>query len=150
MVALCCLLIETLQSFSEAAESPAPAGGPCYYPQGPCIRPPPSTTDLFKKFLRLPTFGGEFDDERITSRFIDGIRNGILHEAETRRWVIRRDEPEGRILEPLGRGYVLNRTAFYKALKTEFEKYLQQLRNPENQNPRKRFLKKMDDIVREI
>lgn len=109
-----------------------------------------SSTDTFGKFLRLPAFRHEFDDNQIVKRFVRGIRDGILHEAETRRWVIWRDEPEGRILEHRGGGYAVNRTEFYKALKVEFEGCLQELRDPQNQKRRQRFLKKMDDIVREI
>lgn len=131
IMALCCLLIETLQSFREPRKGQ-------------------SSADVFKKFLRLPAFRGEFDEDGIATRFVRGIRDGILHEAETRRWVIWRNDPDGRILEPRGDGYALNRTEFCKALKSEFESYLQQLRNPQNQDPRKRFLKKMNDIVKEI
>ncbi|MFQ5829494.1 MAG: hypothetical protein ACE5JD_10115 [Candidatus Methylomirabilia bacterium] len=149
VVALCCLLIETLQSFREAPEQPAQVVGPCSYPRGRCIRLPSSTRDLFIKFLQLPAFHGEFDDRKIAKRFVQGIRNGILHEAETRRWLIWRGEPQGRIVEPLGNRYALNRTGFYRALKTEFEKYLQELRDPAKQQQRERFVKKMDDVVRE-
>lgn len=149
IMALCCLLIETLQSFRETPQSSGPVVGPCSYPNGPCIRPQAPTKELFKKFLRMPAFRGEFH-EKIAGDFVDGIRHGIMHEAETRGWVIRRDEPEGRILEPRGHGYALNRTEFCRALKTEFENYIQQLRDPGRQALRKRFLKKMDDIVKEI
>ena len=51
---------------------------------------------------------------------------------------------------PRGNGYALNRTQFYSVLKTEFENYLQELRDPTNRNRRRRFLKKMDDVVKEI
>jgi hypothetical protein len=149
IMGLCCLLIETLQSFREA---PAPSGevaGPCSYPKGPCIRPGPSTTDLFRRFLRRPGFQGEFDDDTTARNFIRGVRNAVLHEAETRGWVIWRDEPEGRIVEREGDRYVLNRTAFYAALKAEFDSYLVELRIPANIALRTRFLKKMDDIVAE-
>ena len=131
IMALCCLLIETLQSFREARKGQ-------------------SSSEVFRKFLRLPAFRGEFGDYNIAKSFVRGIRDGILHEAETRRWVIWRYEPEDRIIEPQNRGYALNRTAFFKALEIEFENYLQQLRDPENDNLRKRFLKKMNDIVKEI
>jgi hypothetical protein len=149
IMALCCLLIETLQSFREARKQSSQVAGPCSYPQGPCIRPQSSTTDLFKMFLRLPAFRGEFNDDKVATSFVNGIRNGILHEAETRRWVIWRNVPTGRIIARRGRGYALNRTESYRALKTEFENYLQQLRDPQNQDRRKRFLEKTDDIVKE-
>lgn len=150
IMALCCLLIETLQSFREAPQQPGQVVGACSYPSGPCIRLPSSTTDLFKRFLRLPAFNHEFDDDRIATRFVRGIRDGILHEAETRRWVIWRNEPQGQIVEPRDDGYALNRTEFYKALKIEFENYLRELRQRQNEDRLKRFLKKMDDIIKEV
>lgn len=131
IMALCCLLIETLQSFRET-------------------RSGQSSTDVFEKFLRLPAFRAEFNNNSIASRFVRGIRDGILHEAETRRWVIWRNEPKDRIVEPRGDGYALNRTEFYKALKTEFEDYLKELREQRNEDRRKRFVEKMDDIVKEV
>jgi NADH:ubiquinone oxidoreductase subunit len=100
--------------------------------------------------LRLPAFCGAFKEDKIANKFVDGIRNGILHEAETRRWVIWRNEPKGRIVEPRDDGYALNRTEFYKALKIEFEGYLNDLRHPQNGDRRKRFVKKMDDIIKEV
>jgi hypothetical protein len=149
IMALCSLLIETLQSFRESLGEAAEVAGPCTYPRGPGIRPVASTTEQFKKFLRLPAFGGEFDDDRIATQFVRGVRNGILHEAETRGWVIWREDPAGRILERRGDGYVLNRSEFYRALKCEFDKYVQELRDPANASLRSRFVKKMDDIAEE-
>lgn len=131
IMALCCLLIETLQSFRKTR------GGQ-------------SSTEVFKEFLQLPAFNGQFSDDGIVKHFVRGIRDGILHDAETRGWVIWRDEPEGRILEREGDGYALNRSEFYRALKTEFEEYLEELRDPGNQERRSRFRDKMDDIVRKI
>jgi hypothetical protein len=147
VVALCCLLIETLQSFREAPERPTAVTGPCLYPQGGCIRPQSSTTDLFQKFLRLPAFGGAFDDDRIAKSFVRGVRNGVMHEAETRGWVLWRNEPLGRLVEPHGRGFALNRTAFYEAVRREFDEYVRGLGNSDDQRQRARFLKKMSDIA---
>jgi len=150
IMALCCLLIETLQSFREVSQAPSSVTGPCSYPTGRCIRPSSSTTttEHFKKFLRLGSFGGAFTSDTIAKSFINGIRNGILHEAETRKWVIWRNKPKNRILEVRTGGYAVNRTEFHKALKFEFEKYLQELRTPVNRDLRMRFLKKMNDVVK--
>jgi hypothetical protein len=149
IMALCCLLIETLQSFRKEPPSLPSVKGPCSYPTGPCIFPRTTTTGLFKDFLQLPAFGGAFDKNEIAKSFIQGIRNGILHEAETRRWVIWRNKPKFRILMPYNDGYALNRTEFYKAMKSEFESYLQELIKSTNKDLRRRFVKKMDDIVKE-
>jgi hypothetical protein len=149
IMALCCLLIETLQSFREAPiPTPSPSGQ-CTFPRGPCIRPYPSTTNRFKKFLQLPVFKGAFKNDNVATSFVGGVRNGILHEAETRRWVIWRNQPVNKLVDPYGRGFALNRTAFYQALKEEFKKYLQDLRNPNNEALRKRFVEKISDIAKE-
>jgi hypothetical protein len=149
IMALCSLLIETLQSFRESLDEAAEVVGPCTYPAGPCIRPVASTTEQFKKFLRLPAFGGEFNDDRIATQFVRGVRNGILHEAETRGWVVWGEEPPGRIVGRQGDRYLLNRTEFYRALRCEFEKYLRELRDPASTARRRRFMKKMDDVAKE-
>jgi hypothetical protein len=117
IMALCCLLIDTLQSFRVKPDAMEPVTGPCLYPSGPCIRPASSTTEQFKRFLRLPAFRGEFDEDKVATQFVRGIRNGILHEAETRRWVVWRDEPLDRIVDREDGVYAVNRTAFYRALK---------------------------------
>jgi hypothetical protein len=150
IMALCCLFIETLQGFREAPPSmanPAPVG-PCTFPPGPCIKPPPGTNQQFIKFLRRPAFGGAFKGE-VAKRFASGIRNGILHEAKTRKWVIWREEPGGEITAQEEDGYALNRNLFYEAVKKEFESYLRELRDPANTELRQRFKERMDDLCGE-
>jgi hypothetical protein len=150
IMALCCLLAETLQSFRCKTEMPRKTEARCSYPEGPCIRvPQTTTTDAFKAFLRRPAFGGAFAEELIASSFVNGVRNGILHEAETRNWVIWRSEPENQIVAKEGDGYALNRTAFHRALKNDFAEYLVELRDPMALDLRARFRKKMNDMVRE-
>ncbi len=149
IMALCCLLIDTLQGFMEQLPPVGSATGPCTYPSGPCIKPTTSTTEQFKSFLRRPAFGDAFKDDALARKFVAGIRNGILHEAETRKWVIWRDEPLGRIVDREENGFAVNRTLFYRAVMKEFESYLQNLRNPSNDKLRQRFKKKMEDIVKE-
>jgi hypothetical protein len=149
IMALCCLLIDTLQGFREKPPYLDTPAGPCTFPSGSCIKPPQGTTEQFKSFLRRPAFGDAFKDEALASKFVSGIRNGILHEAETRKWVVWRDEPVGQIVATKEDGFALNRTLFYEAVKREFESYLRELREPSNQALRQRFMKKMDDICKE-
>lgn len=149
IVGLCCLLIDTLQSFRAKRPPQEVPAGPCPFPKDECIRPENPTTGAFLSFLRLPAFGGEFNDEKIAKSFVRGIRNGILHEAETRKWVIWRDEPLEKLVALEGRGYALNRTRFWLALKEEFNSYLTKLREDKDADLRKRFLEKMDDIIKE-
>jgi hypothetical protein len=127
-MALCCLLVETLQSFR-------------------CK--PEATTDLFKEFLKRPSFQGAFADDEIAGSFVHGVRNGILHEAETRLWVIWRNEPKNQLVAADGKRYELNRSLFYRALKIEFEAYVQELRDNGSSNLRSRFFTKMNDMVGE-
>src|SRR5579862_3561703 len=47
IIALCCLLIETLQGFREDLPSAATPAGPCAFPPGPCIKPPAGTNQQF-------------------------------------------------------------------------------------------------------
>ncbi len=150
IMALCCLLAETLQSFRCKQEMPQKPEGPCSYPNGPCVRIPQTTTaDAFKAFLRRPVFDAAFADEQIASAFVNGVRNGILHEAETRQWVIWRSDPQNRIVDKQGKGYVLNRGTFYRALKHDFNQYLEELHNENSIEQRLRFRKKLNDIVKE-
>jgi hypothetical protein len=149
IMALCCLLIDTLQGFREAPTPMIALAGPCRYPGEPCIKPPLGTAEQFKTFLRRPAFGDTFRDEACARAFVNGVRNGILHEAETRKWLIWRDEPPGQIAEQEQDGFVLNRTLFYHAVKEEFESYLKELRSTQNSALRQRFKKKMNDIVKE-
>ncbi|MGH6890260.1 MAG: hypothetical protein ACREHF_13875 [Rhizomicrobium sp.] len=147
IVALCCILADTLQSFREKAKSVQLEEAECKYPDGSCVRP--STTNQFKTFLKRPGFRGAFDDEKVAQSFVSGIRNGIFHEAETRDWVIWRDEPVGSIISTREQGYVLNRSLFYEAIGQEFQRYLDDLRNPTNDKLRPRFVEKMNDLVKE-
>jgi hypothetical protein len=150
IVALCCLLAETLQAFRSKTDPPARPKEQCSYPDGPCIRTPQTTTtDAFKALLRRPAFRGAFEDDNIAASFVHGVRNGILHEAETRKWVIWRSEPENQLVAPESDGYALNRSVFYKALKDEFAQYVTELRDSRSVELRVRFRKKMNDISKE-
>ncbi|HYL78574.1 MAG TPA: hypothetical protein VEU96_30565 [Bryobacteraceae bacterium] len=147
IVALCCLLIETLQGFREGPPSTAAPTGQCTFPSAPCIKPSSGTNQQFIKFLHRPAFGGAFNG-KAAKEFTSGIRNGILHEAETRKWVIWREEPEGKIADAEDDGFALNRSLFYAAIEREFESYLTELRNPANGDLRKRFKNKMDELCK--
>jgi hypothetical protein len=148
ILALCCLLAETLQGFRERPAKLNSPSGPCtFQDDGKCIRP--ATTDQFREFLRRPAFRGAFDDDGVARSFVRGVRNGIFHEAETRGRVIWREEPPEQIVAREDGRYVLNRTEFYQALKAEVRDYVAEFRDPNNSELRTRFKKKMSDIVKE-
>lgn len=146
ILALCCLLAETLQRFRGPVLTKTPAAGPCLFPQEKCIRPR-SLTRPIRELLRRPSFHGAFDDDEVADSFVGDVRNGLLHEAETRRWVIWRNEPIGMIVGKEGDRHALNRTEFYGALKAEFAGYLSELRDPSNSSLRSHFVKQMNHIA---
>lgn len=144
VMALCCLLVETLEFYRgggrtmevpEAHEAAPRTGGP-------------PTAKNFKGFLkRSKYFNRDFYNSDICGDFAINVRNGILHEAETRGgWLIERSRPHEKIVEKIKGGYILNRTAFYGALRSELDEYLDQLRDPANNDLRRNFLKKMDEL----
>jgi hypothetical protein len=167
IMALCCILVETLQAFYEGhiMTPPEMPEGPCTYPDGaclkmpppletaekcafpdsPCVRTPP-TARSFVHFLRDSPHFVDFN-AKARSSFSIQIRNGLLHDAETRGgWLIRESDPRGKILERRGQHYVLNRTKFYNALKAEFSDYLARLNQSTDGALRNNFLRKMDSI----
>lgn len=150
ILALCCLVIETLQSFREAPPKPPVVTKTCGYPSSrECIKPSSGTSEMFRQFLIRPAFGGAFSGS-IASSFVRGIRNGILHEAETRKWLIWREDTSDLLVEiqPDGR-HALNRNLFYGALKQEFQHYLVELQEPTANSLRLRFIEKMNGICKD-
>ncbi len=149
IMALCCLLVETLQSFYEGGRNPGTTtlAEHCTYPAGRCVKDP-STASAFKRFLKQsPYFKEDFKNSKICGDFAIDVRNALLHEAETRHgWLITRSFPAERILLECEEGYKLNRTNFYRALSGEFNDYLLRLRDSSQDAQRKNFLKKMDSI----
>lgn len=144
IMALCCLLIDTLQFF-RAGASPSSPPLRCPRPEK-CENPKSGTNQAFIDFL---TQSLSFDPD-VAKDFAKGIRNGIVHNAETRGWVIRLDKPENKIVEHGTRPYSLNRTLFCKALEDWFKNYLDRLRYPSDPNEtelRKHFIKGMKHVV---
>ena len=137
IMALACLLIETLQSFRKEREAASSDM---------------SGRTMFITYLQRPVFHGQFTDD-VARAFYDGIRNGILHAAKTREWSIRREVHKDRIVEEISEAplrHVLNRTAFVAALKTDFVQYVQELRESSNVAQRQLFLEGMDRVVARI
>jgi len=124
--ALDCLLLETLHGFI--------AGG--------------STKDTRKAYetvLKNPPFSFS---KQLTDAFYEGVRNGIIHDTETRKgWKIRMT-PQGQIVETDGSGtYVLNRTMFHGALKSAFSDWITTLRSG-NQQRRRNMHQRMEEIIK--
>lgn len=131
VIALDCLLIETLQQFKEGL----PRSRSC--------------RDSFVRFLTESSFGGYFTKE-VAELFYEQIRCGILHQAETKgssRIVARTGSP---LVEHSrdGKGLIINRRLFHKQLVGEFEAYTARLRRASSDDLRMKFKRKMDHICR--
>jgi hypothetical protein len=153
IMALCCLLIDTLQFF-RAGKPPRAQPQGCPRPEK-CAGTFPGTGRAFVAFLtECLSFG---KDE--AKDFTDGVRNGIFHQAETRGWVVKLDEPEGAVLkcemirlDGVGskevKVYTLNRTVFCTQLRDWYEGYIKRLRDPkEEASLREHFAAGMDHVV---
>jgi len=133
VLAVDCLLIETLQQFREGvAETPRWKG-----------------EEYFVKFLTETRFR-RFFDQVSARKFYDHVRCGILHQSEVKgdsRVVIGRRSP---LIERVdqGNGLVVNRKVFHRELVLTCDEYLAELRNPANADLREKFKRKMDHICR--
>jgi len=126
VVALDCLLIETLVGFM----SGKPSKGPDALLTG-----------------KLGNSGLQFTTEQ-ARKFRESVRNGIVHDAETRSgWIIRPGEPGGKILTSEGGNIALNRTAFHSALLGELDVWLVKLRSGDKRL-RKNMVQRMDQIIK--
>jgi len=133
VLALDCLLIETLQQFREGEEK----------------TPYSKARKYFVRFLTETSFG-EFLTEDTAEKFYDQIRCGILHQAEVKENSLVRigqNEPLVKSTED-DKGVVVNRKLFHEQLVKVFEEYLSYLRDPSNEDERDKFKKKMDCICR--
>ena len=133
VLALDCLLIEMLQQFREGVNK-TPSG---------------KSKAFFVKFLTETGFGQCFDD-RQAELFYRHIRCGILHQAEVRgsSRVLADDSLPMVAYSDDNEGLVVNRKCFHDQMLREFENYVEQLLNPENEELRGRFQKKMKAICR--
>lgn len=133
VMALDCLLVETLQQFREGKEE----------------TPRAKSKEYFVGFLTDKAFGSFFTRE-MAERFYDQIRCGILHQAETKENSKLRIGVDTPLVEPTsdGRGLIINRKLFHHRLVCVFEEYLASLGDSSQVELRENFRKKMDHICR--
>lgn len=134
VLALDCLLIETMQQFLE----------------GESETPPRKSGEYFVRFLTETSFG-KFFDKHMADMFYEQIRCGILHQAEIKsssRVRINKNFKKLARLSDDGKGLIINRKLFHKQLITEFKSYVTKLRknNPPDKKLRGNFRRKMDYI----
>jgi hypothetical protein len=130
ILAIDCLLIETLQSFREGLTDT----------KG-------KSKDMFVNFLTQRQSFKEHFIEKDAKKFYEDIRCGILHQAEimgdTLLWSV------GMVKGKKGDGIpYINRTKIHELIKKEVDLYCDELRNKDNIDIRKKFRKKMDFIAR--
>jgi len=130
ILAIDCLLIETLQSFREGL-----------------IDIKGKSKKIFIKFLTERQNFKDFFTEELANMFYKDIRCGILHQAETMGdilvWSV------GEVIGKRSDGTLyVNRTILHELIKKEIELYCNELKNKENAELRKNFRRKMDFIAR--
>jgi hypothetical protein len=127
VLAIDCLVAETIQQFSEGIEYSKNPGG------------------VFKRFLGRSQFRPYFTPETVREDFYSDIRCGLLHQAEAKnQWRVRRDQEK--LLTRVGTGYVINVLLFHAAIKTTLDNYLSELLRPEENESRKKLWTKMGFI----
>ncbi len=132
IMAIDCLLIETLQQFIEGVPET---------PRG-------KNESYFKNFL-ISRFEEDFDDKK-AKMFYEQIRCGILHQAETKessKIKISHELPIVKFTKEKD-GLIINRKKFHEKLKKVIKLYIEELKDTTNILLRKNFRKKMDYICR--
>lgn len=129
VMALDCLLIETLQAFVLGLTDTEKR-----------------SKEMFVGFLGyVPSFAPPFSPVLAETFYYD-FRCGILHQAELGRHS--RVVSEGPLLEVASSGLVINRNEFHQRLACEHAEYIRDLHNPINEQLRFNFRAKMSYIAR--
>ena len=127
ILALDCLIIETLQQFYEGTIQSKNVG------------------DSFKNFLlQSKFFKFNFDKTKARTFYLD-FRNGLLHQAQTKNRSLIQIKPKNMVTEIEG-GLIINRKLFHRAIEDEINNYKKLLISGEDKIKRKNFIKKMNFI----
>lgn len=129
VLAIDCLLVETLEAFIEGLEDTRSRSG-----------------EMFKNYLTRRQGFASFFDEALAKKFFKHFRCGILHQAEIagdgKVWTV------GPLINVNGDAVTVNRNLFHETLKNEFNSYLSELLDARNKTLRENFRKKMNFISR--
>lgn len=127
-LALDCIVLESLWGFMHGKATP-----------------PRQERQVYQDILTGPRFGLTTD---LAESFRDQVRNGIMHDAETRkRWLIAKTVPRHAIIHVNKNGdYVVNRTNFHAALKSTFADWTAKLRAGDR-DLRHNMRKRMNGII---
>ncbi|MBU4362677.1 hypothetical protein KJ813_08475 [bacterium] len=132
IMALDCLLIETLQQFIEGVPE-TPSGKSKYY---------------FKKIM-VSYFKGGFNEKK-AEMFYEQIRCGLLHQAETKASSKIKKTSKLPIVKFTKdkNGLIINRRKFHKKFKELIKSYIAKLKDTANKSLRENFIKKMNFICK--
>jgi hypothetical protein len=130
VLAIDCLLMETLQAFKEGLENTVGI-----------------SNRTFKNYLlESPNFSQYFKDDTEAESFYKDFRCGILHQAEimgpSRLWSV------GDLKGHTGEFPYINRTKIHECLKNDIEQYINDLKDQRNTELRMNFVTKMNFIAR--
>jgi hypothetical protein len=93
--------------------------------------------------------GGWFGStEQQADDFRECVRNGLMHDGETRKgWLVEKTVPKKLIVEQIpGGGYRLNRTKFHEAVKRTVKEWIEGL-YADRKGFRENMRRRMDDII---
>lgn len=130
VVAIDCLLIETLQSFIDGNKETKPHKG----------------KQTFINYLAHGDVLGKYFSAELAGRFYKEYRNGLLHQAETKNKALIWSKFE--VVSVLEGQMIINRTELHKLISEQFENYLKALENDKSIKLRKNAIKKMGYIAR--
>ena len=130
ILAIDCLLIETLQSFRDGLTNTKN-----------------KSKKMFERFLTCRESFREHFSKDEAVRFYYDFRCGILHQAEVMGASLLWSVGSLKGKKSDGTPYI-NRTKIHECLKDEIERYSEELRDPNNSELRKHFKTKMDFIAR--
>lgn len=130
IMALNCLLIETLYQFKEGKDK----------------TPTRQNKEVYSDFL-MQEFPHEFNAKNIADSFYINIRCGILHSAQTKN-ESRLSDREDVVVTFEGNTLVVSVNGVSSLLKAYFERYLQKLSNPDEVTLRNNFINKMKFVCR--
>jgi len=103
-------------------------------------------SQAFRDFFNYSNFFPFFKNNPVASlEFYDQIRCGLLHQAEskTKSLINIREKDMIKAIDPMDikKGMIVNRKLFHEAVVKEFQKYLQDLENPDSKNINGDFLR---------
>ena len=142
VMALDCLLVETLEQFRQGVPSTRSRSGSGGY-----------IANFLTQTSFQESFGTDTSRSGLARTFADHIRNGILHQAETKKKsrIIRGKTRLVAWIDDGHKAIAVNRDEFHKQLLKEFGDYLERLRKPqtsEDRDLRHKFKVKMDYVCR--